>query len=89
MRVSVCLRAILIPEYLDFHFQNIFQNIFRNIPNERALRELKQPQRRQPLQRHIFAYLTKKKNKYGSFARFTRALFIFEHLASVLVLSTT
>ena len=37
MRVTVCLGAILIPEYLDF--RNIFRNIFsfRNIPNERAL----------------------------------------------------
>ena len=42
MRVSVCLGAILIPEYLDFQEQNswnIFRNIFlfRSIPNERAL----------------------------------------------------
>ena len=45
MRVSVCLGAIRIPEYLDFHSgysapeqnsRNIF--LFRNIPNERALR---------------------------------------------------
>ena len=50
MQVSVCLGAILIPEYLDSHsgysaprrriariiiFRNIF--LFRNIPNERAL----------------------------------------------------
>ena len=52
MWVSVCLGAILILEYLDFHFgystprsriadifRNIFRNkfLFRNIPNERAL----------------------------------------------------
>ena len=53
MRVSVCLGAILIPEYLDLHsgyfysqeqnswniFRNVFRNkfLFRNIPNERAL----------------------------------------------------
>ena len=50
MRVSVCLGAILIPEYLDFHSgystpmqeqnsRNIFRNIFffRNIPKDRAL----------------------------------------------------
>ena len=47
MRVSVCLGAILIPEYLDLHSGyfysqeqnswNIFRNVFRNIPNERAL----------------------------------------------------
>ena len=46
MRVSVCLGAILIPEYLDFYSgysaprssQKIFRNIFlfRNIPNEHA-----------------------------------------------------
>ena len=40
MRVSVCLGAILIPEYLYFHSgysapMNIF--LFRNIPNERVL----------------------------------------------------
>ena len=38
MRVSVCLGAILIPEYLDFHSggsRNIFLNIFLN---ERAHR---------------------------------------------------
>ena len=50
MRVRVCLEAILIPEYLDFHSGNsaprnriagIYSGIvllFRNIPNERALR---------------------------------------------------
>ena len=44
MRVSFCLGAILIPEYLDFHSgysasRNIFRNIFlfRSIQNERAL----------------------------------------------------
>ena len=48
MRVSVCLGAILILEYLDFYsqeqnsrniFRNIFQNkfLFRNILNEHAL----------------------------------------------------
>ena len=53
MRVSVCLGAILIPEYLDFHSgystprsriagiysEYKFRNkfLFRNIPNERAL----------------------------------------------------
>ena len=52
MQVSVCLGAILIPEYLDSHsgysaprrriariiiFRNIF--LFRNIPNERALNQ--------------------------------------------------
>ena len=44
MRVSVCLGAILIPEYLDFYSQeqnsrNIFRNkfLYRNIPNERVL----------------------------------------------------
>ena len=50
MRVSVCLGAILISEYLDFHSgysassqeqnsRNIFRNtfLFQNIPNERAL----------------------------------------------------
>ena len=53
-------------------------------------RELKQPQRRQPLERQTFAYLTK--TKLGSFARFapfTRAFFIFVHFAVVLVLSMT
>ena len=47
MRVSVCLGAILIPEYLDFYSQeqnsrNIFRNkfLFRNIPNERALGDI-------------------------------------------------
>ena len=52
MQVSVCLGAILIPEYLDSilailllgaeeqNNRNIFRNtfLFRNIPNERALR---------------------------------------------------
>ena len=41
MRVSVCLGAILIPEYLDFHSGYSApsgRNMFRNIPNERALR---------------------------------------------------
>ena len=36
MQVSVRLGAILIPEYLDYIFRNIF--LFRNIPNERTLR---------------------------------------------------
>ena len=39
MRVSVCLGAILIPEYQEQNSRNIFRNIFliRNIPNEGAL----------------------------------------------------
>ena len=50
MRVSVCLGAILIPEFLDFHsahstprsriagiYSGIYSGIIRNIPNERAL----------------------------------------------------
>ena len=55
MQVSVCLGAILIPEYLDSilailllgaeeqNSRNIFRNtfLFRNIPNERALSILK------------------------------------------------
>jgi len=54
MRVSVCLRAIVILEYPDFHSgsqeqnsQNIFRNIFlfRNIPNERALRFIRQSEK--------------------------------------------
>ena len=46
MRVSVCLGAILIPEYLDFHSgysapssqEQKSRNIFRNIPKEHALK---------------------------------------------------
>ena len=45
MEVSVCLGAILIPEYLDFHSgycRNVFRTIFLswNIPKERAIRFL-------------------------------------------------
>ena len=51
------------------------------------LGSLKQPRRRrqQELERHKFAYLTMKNS---SFACFARAVFIFGHLADVLVLST-
>ena len=52
MRVSVCLEAILIPEYLAFRLfysqeqnsQNIFQDIFvfRNILNDCALKDINQ-----------------------------------------------
>ena len=52
----------------------------------RDSRELTQPRRRRQQKRHKFAYLTVKNN---SFARFARAVFIFGHVADVLVLSTT
>ena len=49
-------------------------------------REFTQPRRRRQQERHKFAYLTMKNNR---FARFARAFFIFGHSADVLVLSTT
>ena len=42
----------------------------------RDISELKQSRRRWEQERHKFAYLTMK-NRYGSFARFARAFFIF------------
>ena len=50
------------------------------------IRELKQPRRRRQQERYKSAYLTMKNS---SFARFARAVFIFGHLAGVLVPSTT
>ena len=44
-----------------------------------------QPRRRRQEERHKFAYLKVKNNR---FARFARAFFIFGHFADVLVLST-
>ena len=49
-------------------------------------REFTQPRRRRQQERHKFAYLTVKNNR---FARFARAVFTFGHSADVLVLSTT
>ena len=50
------------------------------------IREFTQPRRQRQQERHKFAYLTVKNNR---FARFARAFFIFGHSADVLVLSTT
>ena len=50
------------------------------------IRELKQPRRRRRQECYKFAYLTMKNS---SFARFARAVFIFGHLADVLVPFTT
>ena len=49
-----------------------------------VIRELKQPPPRRQQERHEFAYLTMKNNRFASFAR---AFFIFGHFADVLVLS--
>ena len=49
-------------------------------------RELTQPRRRRQQERHKFAYLTMKNN---SFARFARAVFIFDISQTFLVLSAT
>ena len=50
------------------------------------IREFTQPRRQRQQERHKFAYLTVKNNR---FARFARAFFSFGHSADVLVLSTT
>ena len=50
------------------------------------IREFTQPWRRREPERHKFAYLTVKNNRFACFAR---AVFIFGHSADVLVLSTT
>ena len=52
----------------------------------RVIREFTQPRRRRQQERHKFACLTVKNNR---FARFARAVFIFGHSADVLVLSAT
>ena len=49
-------------------------------------RELTQPRRRRQQDRHKFAYLTMKNS---SFARFARAVFIFDISPTFLVLSAT
>ena len=49
-------------------------------------REFTQPRRQRRQERHKFAYLTVKNNR---FSRFARAFFIFGHSADDLVLSTT
>ena len=51
-----------------------------------VIREFTQPRQQWQQERHKFAYLTVKNNR---FARFARAFFIFGHSADVLVLSTT
>ena len=50
------------------------------------VRDLKQARQRRQQERYKFAYLTMKNS---SFALFARAVFIFGHLADVLVFSTT
>ena len=54
--------------------------------HSRHNREFTQPRRQRQQERHKFAYLTVKNNR---FSRFARAFFIFGHSADVLVLSTT
>ena len=64
----------------------VFSGTYVYVAKPANNREFTQPRRRRQQERHKFAYLTVKDNR---FARFARAVFIFGHSADVLVLSTT
>ena len=72
---------MIIPDRFEFFLFSL-----KRLHGKHDNRKLKQPRRRQQQERCKFAYLTMKNS---IFARFARAVFIFGHLADVLVLSTT